>query len=129
MKHITLEQAKQLKIGTILYQTTETNIDGTPVRWKVNGKVKTWKREPDYIQVPIKYGLKICSYLTQDNLSDLSLTPYWQKRFWLISDAKAFQRKKRKERFRTQLEVHEAICNPYFLVRWCERKIEHSPVL
>jgi hypothetical protein len=37
---ITLEQAKQLTQGTILYHAINRNADGTPQRWRVNGKVR-----------------------------------------------------------------------------------------
>lgn len=33
------------------------SIDGTSRRAKVNGKVKTWKRDPNRVEVPIKYGM------------------------------------------------------------------------
>lgn len=31
--------------------------DGTARSVKINGKVRTWKRSPERIEVPIKYGL------------------------------------------------------------------------
>ena len=54
---ITLEQAKNLKRGDILYHTIHKNADGTSQRWKVNGKVKTWKRDPSRIEVPVRHGM------------------------------------------------------------------------
>jgi hypothetical protein len=71
---ITLEQAKALTSGTILYHINHRNSDGSPERWRVNGKVKTWKREPNRVQVPIKYGLRTCDYLTETSLHYLCLT-------------------------------------------------------
>jgi len=65
---ITLNQAKQLKRGDILYHVINRNSDGTPQRWRVNGMVKTWKRTPNKIQVPLKHGLYDYDYLTQDDL-------------------------------------------------------------
>lgn len=47
---ITLKQAKELRPGTIL-------IDTRGKRWKVNGQVKLWKRDPNRIHVPLKHGL------------------------------------------------------------------------
>jgi hypothetical protein len=35
--------------------------DGTLRNVKVNGKVRTWKREPDRIEVPCKYGMYECA--------------------------------------------------------------------
>lgn len=55
---ITLEQAKSLQCGVILYHVIYKNADNSPQRWKVNGKVKRWKREPDRIEIPIKHGLR-----------------------------------------------------------------------
>lgn len=128
MKHITLEQARQLKIGTTLYQPSATNADGSPVRWRVTGKVKNWKRHPEMILVPIKYGLKLHSHLNANNLVELSLTPYWSKRFAFGSVAAAFQRKKRKEGFRTQMEVHAGLGEPYTLVMWEEKPKIHFKI-
>jgi hypothetical protein len=65
---ITLEQAKQLKHGTILYHTVNKNADGSPQKWKVNGKVQTWKKTPEKIKVPVKYGLYSYDYLTENDL-------------------------------------------------------------
>jgi hypothetical protein len=68
-KMITLEQAKKLSVGTILYHVENKNADGTPQRWKVNGKVKTWKRSPERVKVPLKHGLYDYDYLTEDCLN------------------------------------------------------------
>lgn len=35
--------------------------------WRRNGATKTWKTRPAEFRVPIKYGLKECSYLDQGN--------------------------------------------------------------
>ena len=72
---ITLEQAKSLKYGDILHHEVNKNADGTPQRWRVNGKVKRWKRSPDRIQVPLKYGLYGYGYLTEDDLDLVNLEP------------------------------------------------------
>ena len=71
---ITIEQAKKLTVGTILYMNNNKNADGTPTRWKVNGAVKTWKRDPARVKVPLKHGLYDYGYLTEDNLSIFELT-------------------------------------------------------
>ena len=65
---ITLEQAKNLKHGDILYHIVNLNADNSPQRWKVNGKVKTWKRSPERVKVPLKYGLYQYDYLTEKDL-------------------------------------------------------------
>ena len=70
---ITLEQAKSLKYGDILYQVNANNADGTPRRWKVNGQPKTWKRSPERVQVPVKHGLYMYDYITERDLDLVSL--------------------------------------------------------
>ena len=66
---ITLEEAKALQYGEILYHVGNKNADGSPQRWKVNGKPKTWKTRPNEVRVPVKHGLRDFDYLTQDELS------------------------------------------------------------
>jgi hypothetical protein len=70
---MTLEEAKRLKIGDILHHLYHENADGTPERWRVNGKVKTWKRSSKRILVPIKHGLRGYGHLTQNSLHLLDL--------------------------------------------------------
>ena len=33
------------------------SLDGTARRAKVNGRVRTWKRTPSRVEIPVKYGL------------------------------------------------------------------------
>ncbi len=69
-----LDQAKALVIGQTLYHVTNRNADGTPQRWRVNGTIKTWKRDPSRVKVPIKYGMYGYDYLTEDTLGYLMLS-------------------------------------------------------
>ena len=62
-----LNQAKQLKYGNELLHMTLTNADGTPMRFKVNGAVKRWKRDKDRIRVPLKRGLWQTGYLVHND--------------------------------------------------------------
>ena len=71
---ITLEQAKQLRYRQTLYHAINRNSDGTPQRWRVNGMVKTWKRNPNRVQIPLKYGLYGYDYLTENDLHLVCLT-------------------------------------------------------
>jgi len=71
---ITLEQAKELTGNDILYHVRNRNADGSPQRWRVNGQVKTWKRSPERVRVPIKHGLYSYDYLTEDDLDLVCLT-------------------------------------------------------
>lgn len=43
---ITLEQAKALHYRSELHHVSYTNADGTPVRCRVNGEIRTWKTWP-----------------------------------------------------------------------------------
>lgn len=73
MKAITLDEAKALLPGRILYEMYSHNADGTPCRWRVNGKVKTWKQDQSRVQVPVKHGLYDYAYLTENNRGFFSL--------------------------------------------------------
>lgn len=72
---ITLEQAKKLERGTVLHHATRRNADGTPQRWRVNGKVKTWKTQPNRVQIPVKHGLRDYNYVTENELEFVDLEP------------------------------------------------------
>ena len=70
---ITLEQAKNLRVGQVLHSNYATNSDGSCQQWHVNGKAKTWKRRPDLVQVPLKYGLWSYFHLIENQLDDFHL--------------------------------------------------------
>jgi len=70
---ITLEQAKGLKHGQILHHVDHTNKDGSPQRWKVNGKPKVWKTMPEKVKIPLKHGLYNFDYLTEDYLDKVNI--------------------------------------------------------
>lgn len=53
-RSITLEEAKNLKYGDHIKVLDR---HGAVADAKVNGQVKRWKREPDRISIPCKYGL------------------------------------------------------------------------
>lgn len=67
---ITKEQAISFDYGKTLYHYAMRNADKTALRVRVNGKCKTWKRDPKRFQLPIKHGLRDCGYLTQDNADE-----------------------------------------------------------
>jgi hypothetical protein len=74
------EEAKNLRRGEIIHHASLKNRrDGTPQRFKVNGKVKLWKRTPGRIRVPLKRGLHEHGYLTETNLGDFVLTGMMKK--------------------------------------------------
>jgi hypothetical protein len=70
---MTLEEAKSLKYGDIIYSVCDKNADGTAVRFKVNGKPKIWKRSPDRVCVPLKHGLYNFGYMFEYDLKFYTL--------------------------------------------------------
>ncbi len=70
---ITKEQALELTYGDVIYEIDNFNANGTPVRWRVNGQAKTWKRDLSRFQVPIKHGLYDYSYLDNTTAQYLCL--------------------------------------------------------
>lgn len=69
---MTLDEAKQLKPGEIL-------LDQNGARWKVNGKVKTWKTDPSRIRVPLKHGLYSYCALEDPDFDTSGKCPYMSK--------------------------------------------------
>lgn len=54
---LTVKQAKELRHGQILHDNYHKNSNGSCAGWRVNGKVMTWKRDSDRVEVPLKHGL------------------------------------------------------------------------
>jgi hypothetical protein len=78
---LSLKQAKKLRPGQTIYHLSNRNADGTAQRWRVNGKVKTWKRSPERVQVPVKHGMYSYDYITENSLHVVSLTePKYKKK-------------------------------------------------
>lgn len=71
---ITLAEAKALTVSDVLYSGYYRNADGTPQRWRVNGKVKFWKTRPWDFRIPVKHGLYAYGYVehTQHGNSNAS---------------------------------------------------------
>ena len=68
--------------GMIFHHVTSKNSDGTPTRCRVNGACKIWKTRPDDFRLPVKHGLKLCFYITPENMAD------WvtESELWTITD-------------------------------------------
>jgi len=49
------------------------NADGTPQRWRRNGKTQLWKTRPSDFRIPIKRGLKEFHNITQLNAQDFEV--------------------------------------------------------
>lgn len=60
---------KGYHIGKIIYHKTLKNKNGTPLRARVNGKIKTWVRNNNF-RIPMKYGLRECFYINESNWMD-----------------------------------------------------------
>lgn len=69
---MTKEIAESLPTGRTIYHKTWTNADGSAFRARVNGRIKTWKREPERWLLPIKRGLRDCGYLGEGPGADQS---------------------------------------------------------
>ena len=69
---ITKEIALTLQKGQIIYSRTWRNSDGTPQRFRVNDKVKTWKRRPLEFALPVKRGLFEYGYVDEWNGVDFT---------------------------------------------------------
>lgn len=70
---VTKKQAMDLSHGQVLHYLHNSNADGSPQRWRVNGVCKIWKRSPDRFQVPLKYGLYGYGYLDETNCNDFEV--------------------------------------------------------
>lgn len=67
MTALTIEKAKTLRCREVLAMNDEKNADGTCVRWRVNGAVKTWKTRPNEFSIPVKHGMYDYGYVTEKN--------------------------------------------------------------
>ena len=70
---IQLWQAKNLKIGQVVYAIGYYNSNGSAQRFEVQEKPKTWKRNAESVEVTLKRGLKEFVTLTELCLDEFSL--------------------------------------------------------
>lgn len=80
-KPLSLEEAKNLKYGNTVYFRKENDSRGALKKVKVNGQVKTWKRNTERVQIPWKYGLYDYGYITELYLDDWTLESKPYERF------------------------------------------------
>ena len=66
---ITKDEAMALTYRQTLYSSKFSNADGSPARCRVNGRIKTWKRDPERWRLPVKHGLRFCFYLDHGPMS------------------------------------------------------------
>lgn len=59
LNDVTTAQELIALIGTQreFYHTKNKDSKGNPQKWRLNGAIKTWKRDPKRIQIPLKHGL------------------------------------------------------------------------
>lgn len=69
---MTLEEAKNLKVGQIIYQYSVFNADGSLRRWKVTS-IKTWKTKPEKVLIGVKHGLYAYDKIDESHLDMVSL--------------------------------------------------------
>jgi hypothetical protein len=65
-----LNEAKKLEYGQHVCHKRLKNADGTPMRFKVNGRPKMWKTRPNEVRVPLKRGLYEYLYMDEHDLDD-----------------------------------------------------------
>ena len=67
-RSMTLEEVKTLNYGDHPYVLLNNGKVGT---CKVNGKVRLWKRDPNRIEIPCKYGMYECFTFTSHDIHRL----------------------------------------------------------
>lgn len=67
---VTVQDVISGNIGHTLYHATLRNRDGSALRARVNGQVRTWVTRPSEFRLPMKHGLKECFYITQENVGE-----------------------------------------------------------
>jgi hypothetical protein len=61
---LTLNELKNLTHSEVYIQGK----CGHFLKVRINGQVKTWKRNPDKVQIPYKYGLYEYGYITENDI-------------------------------------------------------------
>lgn len=59
-----------IETSHVFWSRSLTNSDGTPLRARRSGQLKTWKTRLGQYRLPVKYGLKTGTYITEANASD-----------------------------------------------------------
>lgn len=67
----------------VFHHVTDKDSKGNPVKCRVNGQCKIWKTRPTEFRLPVKYGLKHCFYITQDNCDEWVVTDDWREHFFI----------------------------------------------
>jgi hypothetical protein len=64
-----------VNLPTEFWHKNALNANGSPVRCRPNGTLKTWKRDPERFQLPVKHGFRTCFHLTNQNAGEWSVAP------------------------------------------------------
>lgn len=70
-----INEAKQLKIGMLVYHTSKKNADGTPMRAKVLS-VTTWKRNPEKVLVSVRHGMFDYAKFNENEIDQLTINNF-----------------------------------------------------
>lgn len=81
-----LQEAKSLKAGTFVFELALRTYTKRSPKWKVTS-VKTWKRQPDRVEVHIKHGLYDFGYFNETQLDQWSLTDPSKKKVEPATDS------------------------------------------
>lgn len=68
-----LTKSQALTCPPEIWHKTKHNADGSPLRCRSNGKCRTWKTRPEGFRLPVKYGLRTCFYITEQNAHEWEL--------------------------------------------------------
>lgn len=84
---ITKTEAVITRTGRAILSVLHQNADGTPQRFRVSGRCKTWKTRPNEFRLPVKRGLYQHGYITHENAQDF----VWEyasplENFYLVLD-------------------------------------------
>ena len=60
------------------YHLVDKNRDGTPKKWKRNGKVKLWKTRPTDFKIPVKNGLGNYGYIDHTNFHEFRVSNFFE---------------------------------------------------
>lgn len=85
---ITKHVAMSLNHRDEVIHVEHVDYKGHPVRARVNGALKTWKRDPRRFRLPMKYGLRECFYIDEFNAAE-----------WMVPDERPYVVKAIREAF------------------------------
>ena len=71
---LSLEGAKKLMSGQIIFCVKHKDPQGRPAPCVVNGKIKTWGKDPSRVRIPVKPGPDGVEYFTENDLDLVFLT-------------------------------------------------------